>query len=86
MDLVFIFIVFILAVFFIHWSRSKINGTESEALAAEIDEDFKLDFERDSNGNLTQRGMEDLVLWCEEDMRGRKLNQASEIENFEELN
>lgn len=86
MDLVFIFIVFILAVFFIHWSRSKIHETESEALAAEIDEDFKLDFERDSNGNLTQRGMEDLVLWCEEDMRDRKLNQASEIENFEELN
>ena len=43
-------------------------------------------FKSMSNGDLTPRGMEDLVLWCEEDMRDRKLNQASEIENFEELN
>jgi hypothetical protein len=86
MDLIFILIVFILSVFFVRWRRNKIHWIESQALANEIEEDFMSDFERDSNGNLTHRGMEDLVLWCEDDMRERKLNQASEIESFEKLN
>lgn len=86
MDLFLIVIVLVFAFFLIQWRKSVVGRDESEALAAEIDKDFKLDFERDSKGDLTPRGMEDLVLWCEDDMRDQKLNQASEIEDFEELN
>ena len=85
MEVVFLVVVLTLAIslatFFVLLNR---RGA-SEALESEMDNDFVEEFELDDSGQPSERGMEDLVQWMEEDLQMRRIEESEEIESVEEL-
>jgi hypothetical protein len=62
-------------------TRSK----DVQRLEAEMDEDFSEEFELDEYGQPSEKGMEEMVDWLEDDLRETRLRQSTEIESFQEL-
>ena len=62
-------------------TRSK----DIQRLDAEMSEDFSEEFELDKEGKPSEKGMEELVEWLEDDLRESRLVQSVEIESFQEL-
>jgi hypothetical protein len=62
-------------------TRSK----DIQRLDAEMSEDFSEEFELDKEGKPSEKGMEDIVEWLEDDLRESRLVQSVEIESFQEL-
>ena len=70
------------AVIFIYLhTRSK----DTERLDAEMNEDFSEEFELDIQGQPSDKGMEEMVEWLEDDLRDKRLGESEEIESFQEL-
>ena len=80
----------ILVVFFIEFILLKkvksIRKSDSLIISKEIEKDFEEEFEHDASGQLTEKGMTNLVVWCEDDLFKRKVSQAHEIDEFVEIN
>ena len=68
-------------VFFYFRTRAK----DAQRLDIEMSEDFSEEFELDGQGQPSERGMEELVEWLEDDLRESRLAQSGEIESFQEL-
>ena len=66
----------LLACLAIYLSRLK---REAEALEEELDQDFCEEFELDSVGEPSDRGMQELVEWLEEDVRAERLADLEEL-------
>jgi flagellar biosynthesis/type III secretory pathway M-ring protein FliF/YscJ len=62
-------------------TRSK----DTQRLDAEMSEDFSEEFELDEQGQPSEKGMEEMVEWLEDDLRESRLVQSVEIESFQEL-
>ena len=62
-------------------TRSK----DMQRLDAEMSEDFSEEFELDDQGQPSEKGMEEMVEWLEDDLRDSRLGQSVEIESFQEL-
>lgn len=58
---------------------------DAETLEEELEQDFVEEFEIDEDGTPSERGMEELVEWMEDDLRWRRLQESEEIESAEEL-
>ena len=61
------------------------HGRDVKAIEAELDEDFSEEFELDESGQPSERGMENLVEWMEEDLQMRRIEASEEIESIEEI-
>jgi len=85
MDFVLIIISSLFAVFIAVRINRKSKEEDISAIEKEVGNDFKLDFEEESPGVLTNRGMNDLVEWLEDDLMTRRITQSKEIDDFEEL-
>ena len=83
------FALVIIAIFFTVFIAVRVNRKSKEedirAIEKEVVNDFKLDFEEKSPGVLSNRGMNDLVEWFEDDLMTRNMTQSREIDDFEEL-
>lgn len=55
---------------------------DDRKMSEEIDQDFSDEFEVDQEGELTGKGMEDMLDWLEEQ---EETEGSQEIEGFEEL-
>ena len=62
-------------------TRSK----DVQRLDAEMSEDFSEEFELDDQGQPSEKGMEEMVEWLEDDLRESRLGESVEIESFQEL-
>ena len=58
---------------------------DAQRLDAEMSEDFSEEFELDEQGQPSEKGMEEMVEWLEDDLRESRLVQSLEIESFQEL-
>jgi hypothetical protein len=58
--------------------RKKRDAT---ALEEEIDRDFKEDFACDKTGQLTDKGMEDMLDWLEEQDRAEQMEGLDEVDD-----
>lgn len=63
----------------------RTQSKDFERLDIEMDEDFSGEFELDEHGQPSEKGMEELVEWLEDDLRENRLIQSVEIESFQEL-
>lgn len=59
--------------------RKKRDAT---ALEAEIDRDFQEDFACDKTGQLTDKGMEDMLDWLEEQDRAEQMEGLDEVDDL----
>lgn len=64
---------------------TRVRRRDLEAIEAELDEDFSEEFALDESGQPSERGMEDLVEWMEEDLQMRRIEASEEIESIEEI-
>ena len=58
---------------------------DAQRLDAEMSEDFSEEFELNDQGQPSEKGMEEMVEWLEDDLRESRLGQSVEIESFQEL-
>ena len=72
----------ILGVVFLYF---RTRAKDAQRLDIEMSEDFSEEFELDGQGQPSERGMEELVEWLEDDLRESRLVQSGEIESFQEL-
>jgi len=63
----------------------RTRAKDAQRLDVEMSEDFSEEFELDGQGQPSERGMEELVEWLEDDLRESRLVQSVEIESFQEL-
>ena len=63
----------------------RTRAKDAQRLDFEMSEDFSEEFELDGQGQPSERGMEELVEWLEDDLRESRLVQSVEIESFQEL-
>ena len=63
----------------------RTRAKDAQRLDVEMSEDFSEEFELDGHGQPSERGMEELVEWLEDDLRESRLVQSVEIESFQEL-
>jgi len=63
----------------------RTRAKDAQRLDFEMSEDFSEEFELDVQGQPSERGMEELVEWLEDDLRESRLVQSVEIESFQEL-
>ena len=63
----------------------RTRAKDAQRLDVEMSEDFSEEFELDGHGQPSERGMEELVEWLEDDLRESRLVQSVEIESFHEL-
>ena len=63
----------------------RTRAKDAQRLDVEMSEDFSEEFELDVQGQPSERGMEELVEWLEDDLRESRLVQSVEIESFQEL-
>jgi hypothetical protein len=85
MDFALVLIAIFSTVFIAVRLNRKSKKADISAIEKEVDNDFTLSFEEQSPGVLSTRGMNDLVEWCEDDLRERKLKESKVIESFNEL-
>ncbi|MFP6886743.1 MAG: hypothetical protein VB997_04245 [Opitutales bacterium] len=64
---------------------ARVRRHDTEAIEAELDEDFSEEFEIDEAGQPSERGMEELVEWMEEDLQVRRIEASEEIESIEAI-
>ena len=55
------------------------KNRDEKAMAAEIDRDFAEEFQHDQDGELTDKGMEDMLDWLDEQ------DEAESLEGLEEI-
>ena len=63
----------------------RTRAKDAQRLDVEMSEDFSEEFELDGQGQPSERGMEELVEWLEDDLRESRLVQSVQIESFQEL-
>ena len=63
----------------------RTRAKDAQRLDVEMSEDFSEEFELDGQGQPSEKGMEELVEWLEDDLRESRLVQSAEIESFQEL-
>jgi hypothetical protein len=63
----------------------RTRAKDAQLLDVEMSEDFSEEFELDGQGQPSEKGMEELVEWLEDDLRESRLVQSVEIESFQEL-
>ena len=63
----------------------RTRAKDAQRLDVEMSEDFSEEFELDGQGQPSEKGMEELVEWLEDDLRESRLAQSLEIESFQEL-
>ena len=63
----------------------RTQSIDFQRLDVEMNEDFSEEFELDEQGQPSEKGMEELVEWLEDDLRESRLSQSVEIESFQEL-
>ena len=63
----------------------RTRAKDAQRLDVEMSEDFSEEFELDGQGQPSEKGMEELVEWLEDDLRESRLVQSVEIESFQEL-
>ncbi len=85
MDVFFSVVVLVLGIIVTILIFARVRRHDTEAIEAELDEDFSEEFEIDEAGQPSERGMEDLVEWMEEDLRMRRIEASEEIESIEEI-
>ena len=86
MDFLLILVVLFIAIYFVLKKVKSIRKSDSLIISKEIEKDFEEEFEHDASGQLTEKGMTNLVVWCEDDLFKRKVSQAHEIDEFVEIN
>lgn len=82
MDLLLVFLVVLAVILFVIKRRQKVQESDLNRIDAEIEKDFKSEFETDSQGSLTEKGMLDLVNWCEENSKNIDSQILQEINNI----
>jgi hypothetical protein len=85
MDIILSLCVLVVGIFFACRANRSSREKDFKAIEKEVDNDFKEEFEQNTVNQLSVRGMRDLVDWMEDDLRERNLEQAEEIESFNEL-
>jgi len=85
MDVFFSVVVLVLGIIVTILIFTYVRRRDVEAIEAELDEDFSEEFELDESGQPSERGMEDLVEWMEEDLQMRRIDASEEIESIEEI-
>ena len=63
----------------------RTRAKDAQRLDVEMSEDFSEEFELDGQGQPSEKGMEELVEWLEDDLRESRLVQSVEVESFQEL-
>ena len=77
--------VFVLGTWGVLFLYFRTRAKDAQRLDVEMSEDFSEEFELDGQGQPSERGMEELVEWLEDDLRESRLVQSVEIESFQEL-
>ena len=85
MDVFFSVVVLVLGTIVTILIFTRVRRRDVEAIEAELDEDFSEEFELDESSQPSERGMEDLVEWMEEDLRMRRIEASEESESIEEI-
>ena len=78
-------VVILLGISGITYIYLRTRSKDAQRLDAEMSEDFSEEFELDEQGQPSEKGMEDMVEWLEDDLRESRLVQSVEIESFQEL-
>lgn len=77
--------VFVLGTWGVLFLYFRTRAKDAQRLDVEMSEDFSEEFELDGQGQPSEKGMEELVEWLEDDLRESRLVQSVEIESFQEL-
>ena len=78
-------VVIVLGIWGVMFLYFRTRAKDAQRLDVEMSEDFSEEFELDGQGQPSEKGMEELVEWLEDDLRESRLVQSVEIESFQEL-
>jgi hypothetical protein len=78
-------VVIVLGIWGVLFLYFRTRAKDAQRLDVEMSEDFSEEFELDGQGQPSEKGMEELVEWLEDDLRESRLLQSVEIESFQEL-
>ena len=78
-------VVIVLGIWGVVFLYFRTRAKDAQRLDVEMSEDFSEEFELDGQGQPSEKGMEELVEWLEDDLRESRLVQSVEIESFQEL-
>ena len=78
-------VVIVLGIWGVVFLYFRNRAKDAQRLDVEMSEDFSEEFELDGQGQPSEKGMEELVEWLEDDLRESRLVQSVEIESFQEL-
>ena len=78
-------VVIVLGIWGVVFLYFRTRAKDAQHLDVEMSEDFLEEFELDGQGQPSEKGMEELVEWLEDDLRESRLVQSVEIESFQEL-
>jgi hypothetical protein len=78
-------VVIVLGIWGVMFLYFRTRAKDAQRLDVEMSEDFSEEFELDGQGQPSEKGMEKLVEWLEDDLRESRLVQSVEIESVQEL-
>jgi len=78
-------VVIVLGIWGVMFLYFRTRAKDAQRLDVEMSEDFSEEFELDGQGQPSEKGMEELVEWLEDDLRESRLVQSVEIESVQEL-
>ena len=78
-------VVILLGISGVTYIHLRTRAKDAQRLDAEMSEDFSEEFDLDEQGQPSEKGMEEMVEWLEDDLRESRLIQSLEIESFQEL-
>jgi len=78
-------VVIVLGIWGVVFLYFRTRAKDAQRLDVEMSEDFSEEFELDDQGQPSEKGMEELVEWLEDDLRESRLVESVEIESFQEL-
>jgi len=78
-------VVIVLGIWGVVFLYFRTRAKDAQRLDVEMSEDFSEEFELDDQGQPSEKGMEELVEWLEDDLRETRLVESVEIESFQEL-
>jgi len=78
-------VVIVLGIWGVVFLYFRNRAKDAQRLDVEMSEDFSEEFELDGQGQPSEKGMEELVEWLEDDLRESRLVESVEIESFQEL-
>jgi len=81
MDIFVVFILFLFAVFITLKIRNKTKINDFSSLEQEIEKDFESEFDYLDDGELSPRGMEELVKWAEDDLIEKRFSESPIIDD-----